>query len=138
MSLADRFLAYADAFEQSYETDDWSLIEPYFTEDAVYVGEPESTDRNAILTRFKNDVDRFDKRMDSRTVEFETPAEKDDTVTVGWQGTYTLAGCPDLVISGTEIATFEGDRISRLEDVLEPDGERTMNEWMQTYGERLA
>ena len=138
MSLADRFLAYADAFEQSYETDDWSLIEPYFTEDAVYVGEPESTDRNALLARFKNDVDRFDKRMDSRKIVFETPVEQDNTVTVGWRGTYTLAGCPDLVISGTEIATYIGDRIGRLEDVLEPGGEQTMNEWMQAYGERLA
>ena len=40
MSIVDRYQAYADAFEQSYEDDDWSHVEPFFTEDAVYEGAP--------------------------------------------------------------------------------------------------
>ena len=36
MSRIARFAAYAAAFEKCYENDDWSLLEPYFTEDAVY------------------------------------------------------------------------------------------------------
>ena len=36
MGMTDSFLAYAAAFEDAYATDDWSKIEPYFTEDAVY------------------------------------------------------------------------------------------------------
>ena len=33
MGIADRYQAYADAFEESYVDDDWSRIEPFFTED---------------------------------------------------------------------------------------------------------
>ena len=40
MSIPDRYQAYAEAFEESYVDDDWSRIEQYFTEDAVYEGEP--------------------------------------------------------------------------------------------------
>jgi len=36
MSLLDRFQAYAAAFEDAYKSDDWSRLEPYFTDDAVY------------------------------------------------------------------------------------------------------
>ena len=32
----ERFGQYAAAFEQAFESDDWSVLEPYFTEDAVY------------------------------------------------------------------------------------------------------
>ena len=38
MSILDRYLAYADAFELSYADDDWSRLEPYFTPAAVYEG----------------------------------------------------------------------------------------------------
>ena len=42
MSLIDRFQAYADAFEVFVEGNDASVLEPYFTQDAVYetIGEP--------------------------------------------------------------------------------------------------
>lgn len=36
MSQVRRFQEYADAFEKVFENDDWSVLEPYFTEDAVY------------------------------------------------------------------------------------------------------
>jgi hypothetical protein len=35
MSIAERYLAYADAFEETFEDDDWSRIEQYFTDGAV-------------------------------------------------------------------------------------------------------
>ncbi len=36
MSLTAQFVAYAAAFEKAYVSDDWSLVEPFFTEEAVY------------------------------------------------------------------------------------------------------
>ena len=36
MELLARFQEYADAFEEVFESDDWSRLEPYFTENAVY------------------------------------------------------------------------------------------------------
>ena len=41
MSIVDRYQAYADDFEKSYEDDDWSRIAQFFTENAVYEGDPE-------------------------------------------------------------------------------------------------
>ena len=37
MSIVDRYQAYADAFEESFEDDSWSRLEEFFTEDAVYI-----------------------------------------------------------------------------------------------------
>jgi hypothetical protein len=137
MSIVDRYLAYAAAFEESYEDDDWSHIESYFTEDACYEGEPVASDRAAVLAKLKNAVDTFDRKMGSRTLEFQTPTEEGDTVSVDWKVTYTLEGCPDLVIFGREIAIFQGDRISRLRDEFDPAAEQALGDWMGAYGDKL-
>ena len=36
MSILERFNAYAEAFEVAYANDDFSVLEPFFTEGAVY------------------------------------------------------------------------------------------------------
>ena len=61
MSIQDRYQAYADAFEESYEDDDWSRIGPYFTEDAAYEGDPPGEGREGVVTKLKNAVDGFDR-----------------------------------------------------------------------------
>jgi ketosteroid isomerase-like protein len=138
MSIADRYRAYAEAFEQSYDDDDWSRIEPYFTEDAVYEGQPEDArGRDAVLAKLKGGVDAFDRRMDSRTPDFQAPSVEEDTLTMKWRVTYTKAGCPDLVISGVETAVFEGDRIRLLRDDFDPEAEKAMGEWMAAHGAAL-
>jgi hypothetical protein len=138
MSILDRYQAYADAFEVSYEDDDWSRIEPYFTEDAVYEGDPEDAQgRDAVLAKLKGGVDGFDRNMDSRTPDFNPPSIDGDTLRMQWSVTYTKAGAPDLVISGLETATFEGDRIARLRDDLDPAAQKAMGEWMAAHGALL-
>ncbi len=138
MTIIDRYLAYADAFEESYEDDDWSHVEPFFTEGAVYEGSPEETrGRAAVIAKLKGGVDSFDRKMDSRAINFQAPEMEGDTVTVNWEVSYTLADCPDLVIFGREIALFEGDQISSLRDEFDPAAEATMGEWMATHGARL-
>jgi len=138
MSITDRYQAYADAFEESYEDDDWTRIEPFFTEDAVYEGDPEDArGRAAVLAKLKGGVDAFDRKMDSRTPDFQAPTAEGDTVSVNWKVTYTKADCPDLVITGQEIAVFEGDRIALLRDVFDPAALESMGEWMATNGSKL-
>ena len=137
MSILDRYQAYADAFEESLADDDWSRIEPFFTENAVYEGDPEASGRDAVLAKLKNGVDNFDRRMDSRTPDFQTPTVKGDTLTMKWKVTYTKAGLPDLVISGVEVAVFEGDRIALLRDEFDPEAQKAMGEWMAQHGAAL-
>jgi hypothetical protein len=141
MSLIDRYKAYADAFEESYADDDWSRIADYFTEDAQYdggTGDP-AVGRDALLEKLKTGVDAFDRRMDSRNIEFVgEPREADGKVTTSWKVTYTLAGAPDLVISGTETATFEGDRIRLLADEFDAAANERLGKWMEAHGAALA
>lgn len=138
MNIAARYQAYADAFEQTYVDDDWTRIAQYFTETAVYEGSPEAQGRDAVLEKLKGGVDAFDRRMDSRTPDFHTPTVDGDTLTMKWKVTYTKAGCPDLVISGTETAVFEGDRIARLRDDLDSEARVGMGEWMTRHGDKLG
>ena len=137
MNIRDRFLAYADAFEQSLADDDWSRVEPYFTEGAVYEGEPRAESRAAVIAKLRDSVEGFDRRMDSRTPRFQPPTVNGDTLTMRWLVTYTKAGLPDLVISGVQTAVFSGDRIARLSDLLDPGRLEALDRWMTDYGKGL-
>ena len=138
MSIRDRYQAYADAFEESFADDDWSHIEPYFTEDAVYRADgPDVEGRSAVLARLKTGVDAFDRRMDSRTLSFEEPRVEGNRLTVAWSARYTKAGAPDLLISGTETAEFSGDRIQVLAGEFDPTAQKAMGEWMAAHGAKL-
>ena len=35
MSISEQYQAYYDAFEEAYESDDWTEVATFFTEDAV-------------------------------------------------------------------------------------------------------
>ena len=137
MSILDRYQAYADAFEESFVDDDWSRIEQYFTEDAVYEGDPDANGREAVLAKLKGGVDAFDRQMDTRTPDFQTPSVDGNTLVMNWTVSYQKAGVPDLTITGRETAVFEGDRIARLRDDFDPDAEAAMGEWMTQHGAAL-
>jgi hypothetical protein len=137
MSILDRYQAYAAAFEESYTDDDWSRIEPFFTENAVYEGDPDARGRDAVLAKLKGGVDAFDRKMDSRAPDFQTPTVDGDTLTMKWAVSYRKAGKPDLVISGTEVAVFEGDQIARLRDDFDPAATKALGEWMAAHGASL-
>jgi hypothetical protein len=137
MSILERCQAYAAAFEESYTDDDWSRIEPFFTEDAVYEGDPDARGRDAVLAKLKNGVDAFDRKMDSREPEFQPPTLDGDTLTMKWTVTYRKAGKPNLVISGVETAVFEGDRIVLLRDEFDPQATKALGEWMAAHGASL-
>lgn len=145
MQLVERYLRYAAAFETAYAVDDWTVLDPLFTADAVYetiAGPPFGTHCQglpAIRAFFKESVDGFDRRFDSRSVEvLEGPVEHaGGTVWIRWAATYTRAGLPPLRMEGVETATFAGDRIARLEDRI-PDavGEAVL-QYLGTHGAAL-
>ncbi len=139
MSIQDRFLAYAAAFEQTYVDDDWSHIEPFFTEDAVYdTGTEVARGREAVLAALKGSVNSLDRNMDTRTPSFETPTVEGDTLSMDWSVSYAKAGCPDLVISGRETAQFRGDQIAVLRDEFAPEAAAALESWMAEHGQKLA
>lgn len=142
MDLTARFTQYAAAFEEAYATDDWSRIEPFFTEEAVYqplgaFGGPISG-RAALMAAFKMMVNAFDRRFASRAVEVvEGPTERNGAVWFHWAAVYTLPDAPPLRMVGEETVTFAGDRICRLEDRMSDDETRRTQEYLAEHGSKL-
>ena len=144
MGQIERYVAYATAFEEAYASDDWSKLEPFFTEDAVYEfiaptpfgGKYEG--RAAVLAQFKNSVNGLDRRFDSRKVEvLEGPVEKNGSVWIRWAAIYTLTGAPDCRMEGEERAVFTHDRISRLEDSLTASEAGRIGAYFAQHGAKL-
>jgi len=145
MPLIPRFAAYAAAFEKSVASNDWSLLEPFFTEDAVYdipAGPPlggRIEGRAAILAWFEDILDRFDRRFESRELALlEGPKETSDSVWIRGSATYRAQGVPEFVLELEETATFEGDRIRLLEDRYEPAMQQAVADYLKVHGEKLG
>ena len=128
MSHIQRFAAYAAAFEKAVESDDWSEVESYFAADAVYeiglpmLGAERCEGRQAIIAWFKDVLDRFDRRFDTRTLDLlEGPREDGNEVWIKGTATYTATGVPNLALTLAETIRFDGDEIIHLEDHYEPE-----------------
>ncbi len=140
MEPAKRFFEYATDFEKTYADDDWTRLEPHFTEDAVYAIDGESPfggrheGRAQLIDYLRNSVNEFDRKFDTRRVEpVGEPKSGSDWFEMRWRGTYEKAGCPDLVLEGVERATFRGDRIALLEDAIEREQVRKVNAYLERH-----
>jgi hypothetical protein len=145
MSLTAQFAAYAAAFEEAYVSDDWSLVEPFFTEEAVYevaLDPPMGgcfEGRAAILAYFKAVLDQFDRRFESREIALiEGPKEDGESVWIRGNATYRAKSVPDFVLELEETVYFEGDRIRRLEDHYEPEMKQRIADYLQEHGQKLG
>jgi hypothetical protein len=144
MSIA-RFAAYAADFEKSFESDDWSLVESHLSKDVVYevglkvlAAEP-IEGRDALLAYFKDVLDRFDRRFESRELNLlEGPVEEDGSVWIRGAATYRAEGVPELVLVLKETVHFEDGLICRLVDQYEPAMRQSIEEYVAAYSERLG
>jgi hypothetical protein len=137
VGILERFLAYADDFEKTYVDDDWARLAQYFTEDAVYEGDPPGRGRDGVLAKLRGGVDDLDRRMDRRILDFEPPQVTGNAVSVRFKVIYQKAGAPDLLITGVEVAEFDRERIARMRDVLDADALARFGTWMAEHGRAL-
>jgi hypothetical protein len=135
-----RYLAYAAAFEEAFRSDDWSVVAPYFTEDAVYRvsgGPPIGgtwIGRDAVLAHFRDILNYLDRRLDKRIQSaIAPPRVEGNTLEVKWRGTYGVAGAPEAELGGIERVVFEGERIKLLEDVYEEGASERISEYVSRY-----
>jgi hypothetical protein len=145
MSKTAQFGVYAAAFEKAYASDDWSVVEPFFTEDASYHINLEPPmggcieGRDAILTYFKVTLDGFDRKFDSRDLALlEGPKEDGNSVWIRGRATYRAAGVPDFVLELEETAHYEGERIRRLEDHYDPAMKQQIGAYLSEHGAKLG
>ena len=129
MSLTDeqrlsRFHAYAAAFEAAFDSDDWTVLAPFFTEDASNeLNGMRVEGRSAVLQGFRDSVAMFDRRFDGRALRFvEGPVVEDGVVRLKAVVRYERRGLPALEVIGEEWFHFAGDRIQRhVDQVLNLD-----------------
>lgn len=155
MSVIPSFAAYAAAFEQAYASDDWSVVEPFFTADAVYeVGLPAPMGgrfegRDAILAYFRRVLDGFDRRFASREVTLlEGPREEEASVWIRGRAAYAAPGVPELAFDLEETAWFEDAggngaggghrRIRRLEDRYDAAAHEILTAYLRDHGAELG
>ncbi len=114
----ERFHAYAAAFETAYASDDWTVLEPYFTEDATSELNGARVDgRAAVLASFRDAVGMFDRRFDSRRLRItHGPTIEDGRVHITAVARYEREALAPLELVGEEWFTFEGDRIKHHVD----------------------
>ncbi len=140
MSYLNRFAEYAAAFEETFVDDNWERLEPYFTEEAVYLpGDgTEARGRDEVFATLRKSIDSLDRRFDSRSMgDTPPPTESGNVVTLVWTLILAKQGAPDLILSGREYATFAGDRIERLEDVFDDGVVESLGDWMREHGASL-
>ena len=137
MDILPLFLAYAQAFEETYKDDDWSRLHQYFAPDAVYEVRARSfgcrlVGPDAIFAGIKKSLDGFDRRFDAREVAITTaPEVTGDELRVGWEVTYRKAGLAPFVLVGRSSARYAGGRIVQLVDAYEPAVERAFADWQR-------
>ena len=141
--LLQRFFAYAQAFEKTYVDDDWTRIEPYFAEDAVYrvVGSTswdcEVRGRSRIAAAIRKFVNEFDRKC-TRTIR---PAGKPfvgaDTVRVFGSASYTIGDSDELVLEIEIIAQYRDGQMIRLSDVYRAENEARVRAWIERWAPDL-
>ena len=144
MSTLDQFVAYAIAFEQVLETDDWTALEPFFTPDAVHEtrgGGPLAgcwQGRDAVIAGLRYGVGILDRRFDRRVPEVRSgPEVRGDSVWMTWRLRLERAGLPDLVIDGSHDAVMRDGAIWRLEEALSPVQSERLTTYLETHDARL-
>jgi hypothetical protein len=141
MTYLPRFLAYAQAFEQTYADNDWTRLAPFFTEDAVYMvtglsSPTELHGRDNILRGMQKSLDGFDRKMSHREiVPTAPPSEDGNRVTLNGFVRYQRGESPPIELHATIVATFEGDRIAHMHDTFTLD--RAAAEWLGRHAADL-
>lgn len=141
MSHMSQFLAYAQAFEQTFVDDDWRRLEPYFTDDVVYIvtGVPNPCElhgKDAMFRGMKKSLDGFDRKMSMREiVPAGPPVEDGDRLTLSGLVRYRRGDSPVVELRATIVVTYAGDRIARMHDTFALD--RPAAEWLGRHAADL-
>lgn len=114
---------FLDTFNTACETDEWSLLEPFLTEDVQYrvtgmFMACHIHGRAAVIAGFAKSIRGFDRKFDSRQHEPVGVKTYDpDTVSAIAWGRYQKAGLPDVRIAAHGFWHFRDGKINAMTDV---------------------
>jgi hypothetical protein len=145
MDILQQFMTYAGDFEKTLADDDWSRLEPYFAEDAVYeVKAPSAAfgcrlvGREAIFRGIKKSLDGFDRKFSRRDIDVTSgPEIEGDELRLGWAVTYHREGLTPFVLRGRSAVRYRDGRIAHLADDYDAGVEEELRTWQKTSGVAL-
>lgn len=137
----DVFLAYANAFEETYADDDWSRLTPYFADNATYevTGGPlacKIEGPEAIFTGLKKSLDTLDRRCDERKIDVTGAPEirstdEGEELCIDWKATYVYKGLPPTGFAGRSVATVSNGVIVSMRDEYTEEAMNGFLQWVK-------
>ncbi len=121
--MLETWRSFLNAFNTACETDDWSPLEPFLTEDVQYrvtgtFMACHINGRDEVIAGFAKSIRGFDRKFDSRQHEPVAVRTYDpDTVSALAWGKYEKAGLPDVRIAAQGYWHFRDDKIVAMTDV---------------------
>jgi ketosteroid isomerase-like protein len=144
VSDVERFVEYALAFEEVLGSDDWSRLEPFFTEDAerdVKGGGPlavRSFGRVAVIDDLHRGVDELDRRFDERVPEvLSGPTLREGAIWIEWRLNLHRAGLPKLVVEGSHGTWYRDGRICRIHEEVSDACGATVAAYLEQHAAAL-
>jgi len=144
MSDLARFYQYARAFEIAVLSDDWTLLEPFFTPDAwhrVRGPAPFACDdrgRDAVIAGLRASVGRIERRCDARIPEvIAGPEIRPDGIWMRFGVRLRHAGLPDLWFEGEHTVAMHGGRIARIDETMDRQSSEAAAAWFREHAARL-
>ncbi|MEP1470142.1 MAG: nuclear transport factor 2 family protein [Halieaceae bacterium] len=141
------FMDYAAEFEKTYVDNDWSRLNAYFPEDAVYEvrGGPMACriqGREAIFKGIQKSLDGLDRRFDGREIELlEGPDIQDvpggEEISIAWRITYTRENCPAVQLPGRSVFAIDGGKIVAMRDEYDDAEMGELQAWIEQYGDDI-
>lgn len=126
MTDFEKFIQYAQAFELAFITDDWSLIRPYFADDADHIvaeGGPFATDdrgADRLVESMKLCVHAVDRRFDLRIPEIlEGPEQRDGGIWMKFRLRLQRRDLPELSVDGDHLTIYRDGKIVHFREKLD-------------------
>lgn len=139
MNPLQRFGEYADAFEKTFEDDDWSRLDAFYAPDIAYVVSGSSFDcelrgREAVVAGIRKALDGMDRRFDDRAIAPNgDPRVEGNRIVFPARVDYRKQGLDDLSFTLSETAEFDdAGRIVLLRDDYDP-GQDHVDRWFEQH-----
>jgi hypothetical protein len=142
MTKAERFRLYAAGVEQCFADADWDRLREHFTQDVVherkvghlYAFRHAGIDR--VVAGFEESTENIDRRFDRRILVPTGPiTESGNQTRMPWVCLFVMDGVPACVDEGIEVATYQGDRICRLEGIYPDEVVQRIARWARAHGQ---